>query len=145
MPSTSRRNLIVASALTALTTRAAVASTPIASPIAMEGALGVNYDLGAELGRGEFTRLATDEQFFRDELTAIRDQLHCHSVGLYGSRPEQLIAGLNIAADLGLDIRLQSRLNFLPEAEMVERLLVIAAEAERVRQQGISIVLDAGL
>lgn len=147
MPSITRRDLIIASTLTALTSRASVAATPVASPIAMDdllGPCGMNYDLGAELSRGELTRPASDEQFYRNELTAIRDQLHCQSVGLYGSVPDQLIAGLNIAADLGFDIRLQNRFNFLPETEMVDRLLAVAHEAERVRLDGIPIVLDVG-
>jgi hypothetical protein len=113
-------------------------------PAEAMGPCGVNYDLGAELARGELTRPASHERFYRDELTAIRDQLHVGSVGLYGSVPEQLFAGLETAADLGLDIRLQTRLNFLPETEMVERLIAVATEAERVRQAGIPIVLDVG-
>jgi hypothetical protein len=102
------------------------------------------YDVGSELSRGEVSRAASDEQFYRDELTAIRDQLHCRNVAIYGSVPEQLVAGLDTAADLGFDIRLQTRLNFIPQAEMVDRLTSLAAEAERVRQHGISIVLDVG-
>jgi hypothetical protein len=57
---------------------------------------------------------------------------------------DQLVVGLDIAADLGFDIHLQTRLNFLPETEMVERLTAVAIEAERVRQEGIPIVLDVG-
>jgi hypothetical protein len=137
----------VGSAATALSSRITSASTPVASPVAADGALGtcgIKYDLGAELARGEFTRPATHEEYYRDELTAIRDQLHCELVDLYGSDVDQLTAGLDIAADLGFDIHLQTRLNFLPETDMTERLAAVAIEAERVRREGIPIVLDVG-
>jgi hypothetical protein len=155
MPNLSRRELLIASTLTALASRSTLAQTPVASPlaspaaspVAMGGSLSecsMIYDVGSELSRGEVSRAASDEQFYRDELTAIRDQLHCRNVAIYGSVPEQLVAGLDTAADLGFDIRLQTRLNFIPQAEMVDRLTSLAAEAERVRQHGISIVLDVG-
>lgn len=147
MSAFTRRDLIVASAVTAVAPRRTSATTPVASPVAPDGALatcGVKYDLGAELARGERTRPAAHEVYYRDELTAIRDQLHCESVDLYGSDVDQLVAGLEIAADLGFDIHLQARLNFLPEAEMVERLTAVALGAERVRQEDIPIVLDVG-
>ena len=40
---------------------------------------GIKYDLGAELARGELTRPASHEQYYRDELTAIRDQCSVRS------------------------------------------------------------------
>ena len=159
MPTLSRREFLVASTLTALATRATAAQTPIASPVtppvaspmaspvAKAGSLGacsMIYDVGSELSRGDVSRPASHEQFYRDELTAIRDQLHCTNVAIYGSVPDQLVAGLDTAADLGFDIRLQTRLNFIPQADMVDRLSSLATEAERVRQQGIPIVLDVG-
>lgn len=157
MPVITRRTLLAGAAATttapaALAARIAnAATTPIATPAASPEATpiarmpcGVKYDLGAELARNELTRPASHERFFRDELTAIRDQLHCTTVDLYGSEPDRLLAGLGIAADLGFDIHLQTRLNFLPEAEMRDRLATVAAEAERVRQAGIPVVLDVG-
>ncbi len=125
----------------------ALASTPAASPVAPLGGVGtcgIKYDLGAELSRNELTRPASHEAFYRDELTAIRDRLHCQFVDLYGSDPDQLVAGLETAANLDFDIHLQTRLNFLPEDEMNERLAAVAIEAERVRQAGVPIVLDVG-
>lgn len=108
------------------------------------GTCGIKYDLGAELSRGELSRPANHERFYRDELRAIRDQLSCDKVDLYGSHVDQLLAGLDIAADLGFDIHLQTRLNFLPQAEMLDRLATVAIEAERVRRDGVPIVLDVG-
>lgn len=167
MPTLSRRELLIASTLTPLAVHATAAQSPVASPVvppatspeaspmasplaspvAAGGGLAecsMIYDVGSELSRGDMTRPASHEQFFEGELTAIRDQLHCTNVAIYGSAPDQLIAGLNTAAELGFDIRLQTRLNFLPEADMVDRLTALAAEAERVRQQGIPVVLDVG-
>lgn len=157
-PIISRRALTagaaVSTALAAITGGigpSARAATPIASPGASPIATpsgrmpcGVKYDLGAENARNVLTRPASHERFYRDELTAIRDQLHCTQVDLYGSQPEQLLAGLAIAADLGFDIHLQTRLNFLPPAEMRDRLITVATEAERVRRDGIPVVLDVG-
>jgi hypothetical protein len=114
---------------------------PLARPVLP---CGIKYDLGAELARNELTRPASHETFYRDELTAIHDQLHVTSVNLYGSDPDQLIAGLDIAADLGFDVLLQTRLNFLSQADMLDRLSLVAIEAERVRKAGIPIVLDVG-
>ncbi len=157
MPSTTRRNLLAASALAALGARTATAQSPVASPgaaatpIASPGAsvgslgpCGLDYDVGSEMTIGEITRPAEHEQYFRDELIAIRDQLHTPTVAISGSVPDQLIAGLGTAADLGFDIRLQTRLNFLSQDDMVDRLQTVAVEAEKVRQNGIPIVLDVG-
>lgn len=150
MTATTRRNLLIASATTALATRVAAASTPEASPQASPVATaaglpcGIKYDLGAELARNELTRPASHEAFYRNELTAIRDQLHVPSVNLYGSDPTQLTAGLAIAADLGFDVFLQTRLNFLPQIEMLDRLATVAIEAERLRADGLPVVLDVG-
>ncbi|MBX3070528.1 MAG: hypothetical protein KF883_08550 [Thermomicrobiales bacterium] len=145
MLATNRRNLLVGSVVTALAARTAGATTPVASPAtAARLQCGINYDLGSELARGELTRPASHEQFFRDELTAIRDQLHATHVGLFGSEPTTVISGLETAADLGLDIRIQSRLNFIEQSEMVERLQAVAKSAETVRQNGTQIVLDVG-
>ncbi|MGC4192065.1 MAG: hypothetical protein QM589_13010 [Thermomicrobiales bacterium] len=152
MPVATRRSLLAGTAATATTWLATArmagastpeAATPVATPVDRMPC-GVKYDLGAELARNELTRPASHERFYRDELTAIRHQLHCDTVDLYGSDPAQLHAGLDIAADLGFDIHLQTRLNFLPEPEMRERLTAVATEAERVRQAGIPIVLDVG-
>lgn len=146
MPAATRRGLIIGSAA-AFSTRLTSASTPVASPVATGGRLGtcgIKYDLGAELARGELTRPASHERYYRDELTAIRDQLFVEFVDLNGSDADQLVTGLNIAADLGFDIHLQTRLNFLPQSEMVDRLSAVAIEAERVRKEGTPIVLDVG-
>ncbi|MGB3328363.1 MAG: hypothetical protein WBA46_05360, partial [Thermomicrobiales bacterium] len=164
MPVITRRSLIAGTAatgtLTALPAAIASASTPIAatplaSPVASPEAspvaspvagmpCGIKYDLGAELARHELSRPASHERFYRDELTAIRDQLHCTQVDLHGSDPDQLVAGLVVAADLGFDIHLQTRLNFLPLADMRDRLAAVAIEADRVRRAGIPVVLDVG-
>ncbi len=147
MRATNRRNLLAGVAVTALSARLAGASTPVASPQPIPGGslpCGIKYDLGAELARNEITRPTSHEPFYRDELTAIRDQLHATSVNLYGSDPDQIIAGLEIAADLGFDISLQTRLNFLPQSEMIDRLTAVAIEAERTRAEGIPVVLDVG-
>lgn len=147
MMSLSRRAFLASSLTAAIPAHRLAAQTPAATPESHLPAIstcGVNYDLGAELYPGVLNRPGDHRQFYRNELTVIRDELHCESVSLFGSDPVLLRAGLNISADLGFDIKLQSRLNFLPENEMLDRLAAVAQDAERVRQNGTSIVLDVG-
>lgn len=141
----SRRKLVLASSAAALLRGRASAQTPIATPASRSiSTCGVNYDLGAELFPGVMNRSSDHQQYFRGELETIRHALHCESVSLFGSDTDLLARGLDIAADLGFDIKYQVRLNFLDEPEMLDRLAVVAQDAERVRQQGVPIVLDVG-
>ena len=43
-----------------------------------------------------------------------------------------------------MDIKVQTRLNFIEPPHMIERLLAVAEEAERLRTGGVTIVLDVG-
>lgn len=135
-------SLATAAGVAATTTSA---STPSASPAPANAInCGINYDVGTELSRGYLSRPFRHEEFYESELTTIRDELHADSVGIFGSDPDQLISALTIAADLDFDIRVQTRLNFISPGDMVDRLRMVAEEAERVRQSGIPIVLDVG-
>lgn len=141
----SRRKLVLASSAAALLQGKVSAQTPLATPPSTSiSTCGVNYDLGAELFPGVMNRSSEHQQYFRGELETIRHDLHCESVSLFGSDTDLLATGLDIAADLGFDIKYQSRLNFLDEPEMLDRLAVVAQDAERVRLQGVPIVLDVG-
>ena len=44
----------------------------------------VNYDIGTEYSPGKFSSTYFDEELIRVDMPAIKNQLHCNSVKIYG-------------------------------------------------------------
>ncbi len=83
-----------------------------ASPVAGPGGIahrGVTYDCGVEFYYNAPNRPDSDRAYLRNELTAIRDELNCTSVGLYGSNVERLLEATDVALELGLHPWVQPR------------------------------------
>jgi hypothetical protein len=77
--------------------------------------------------------IAWDADGVRRDLQAIRDQLHCTAVLLFGASVERLEAAGEIALALGLDVWVQPRLQNRRRRETVAHLAEGAAAAERLR------------
>jgi|GEM_PF-126745 len=90
---------------------------------------GINYDTGTNYDEepGYISRPDAHRAFFSAEIAAIRDQLHCTTICLYGSEPDRLIEAATIAIDAGLNVRIQPRI----VGGLVDQLPAIVQEIAR--------------
>jgi hypothetical protein len=107
---------------------------------------GVTYDTGTNFatGQGSLSRLAWSEQRMHEEIAAIKDQLNCNSVTVYGSDLTRLAGTARAAVERGLHVWLQPRLVDRPQDEVLDQLGETARLAESLRRDGAAIGLAAG-
>jgi hypothetical protein len=134
--------------LSTLVARNALAAPGSATPGASPKGLvykGIDYDVGTAYVPGTTTRPASHRAFLRQEIEAIRDQLHCTSVGIYGSDADRLIEGATAALEAGLHVRLQPRFIDANADEILSRLSALARAAEELSAGRPELVLDVGV
>src|SRR5262245_57323634 len=134
-------------AVSALTRHDVSAAQEAASPVATPKGLvhkGINYDVGTEIIPGFITRPEANRAFLRQEIEAIRDQLHCTSVGVFGSDVDRLVEGATVAAEAGLSVWLQPRFIDQTADDMLGQLADVATAAEALTAYGPGIVVDVG-
>jgi hypothetical protein len=85
-----------------------------------------------------------DAEAIRQDLIAIRDQLSCTTVNLYGRDVPKLTAAARIALQLGLRVWLQPRLVDASPAQTLDHLAEAAAAAEQLRREAPEVVLNTG-
>jgi hypothetical protein len=98
--------------------------------------LGINYDTGTEFQHGEPSRRSWHLGDVRRDLVAIRDQLHCNSVNLYGTLLPRIEAAAQIAQQEGLHVSLQLRSIDVDRRATLDRVAAAATAAERLRALG---------
>ncbi|CAM3524181.1 hypothetical protein KIPE111705_12410 [Kibdelosporangium persicum] len=80
----------------------------------------------------------------RQDLIAIRDELYCNAVNIYGRDVRQLAEAARVALELGLEVWLQPRLPDAAPAEVLAHLGEAAHAAEQLRREHPAIVLNVG-
>ncbi|TYC00310.1 abortive infection protein [Micromonospora sp. WP24] len=108
--------------------------------------VGVAYDTGTNFatGQGELSRVVWSDDRMAEEIGAIRRQLHCNSVTVYGSDLRRLEDATRAAVDAGLHVWLQPRLVDRPQSEIVDHLAEAARFAEGMRRDGADVSFSAG-
>ncbi|MGN6813316.1 MAG: hypothetical protein ACTHMP_20810 [Thermomicrobiales bacterium] len=104
---------------------------------------GINYDTGFT-NKGTSSREPFDPAVVRREIQIIRDDLHCTLLRVTGGDPARLDIAATLAAEAGLEVWFSPFTCDLTAAEMLALLADCAARAERLRQDGATIVLVAG-
>ena len=100
-----------------------------AAPMAIRG---IHYDTGTSYGHVP-TRPTWNVDAVEHDLRAIRDDLSCTAVNLYGTDLVRLAEAAHVALDLGLDVWLQPRLIDHPVDETLDHLATAADAAQRLR------------
>lgn len=121
-------------------------ATPIARPGSAQPLVhrGVNYDIGTG-GDGYISRSGSDRLYLKQEIQAIKDDLHCTSVGIFGGNFDTLLAAAEVALETGLHVRLQSRFNESAIDETVQLTVELAREAEKLAVEAeTELILDLG-
>lgn len=104
---------------------------------------GVNYDVGTRIG-GYLSRAHWDPLAVRNDMRAIRRQLHCDSVIIYGTDLERLFEGATIALETGLHVWLEPRLHDAEPAHTLEHLAETARAADGLRELHSDVYLILG-
>jgi hypothetical protein len=106
---------------------------------------GVNYDTGTNyMSDGSLSRLNWDADVMREEVRVIRDELHCTSIGVFGSDHDRLAETAEAALEGGLQVWLQPRLVDAGPRDTLAHLAKTAALAERLRTDNSAIHLNVG-
>jgi hypothetical protein len=125
-----------------------VSSAPgTATPLPVTGNLvhrGINYDVGTAVTPEFTTRPDGHRAYLQSELEAIRDDLHCNSIAIFGGNTERLIEGATAAAAAGLNVRLQPRLIDMPAEETLVQLAEISQAAAGIQPGNSEVVFDVG-
>lgn len=104
---------------------------------------GINYDVGTDYGDTP-TRVSWHPDDVRRDLRAIRDDLHCTTVNLYGTDIARLHEAAHMARAHGLGVWLQPRLIDGDRDAVLAHLTAAASAAEQVRREHGDVVLNVG-
>jgi hypothetical protein len=104
---------------------------------------GILYDTGF-INRGVSSRASFDRDMVTRELRIIHDDLQCTAVRVTGGDPERLEQAARIAAAVGLNVWFSPFTCDLSEDAMLALLADCADRAERLRQDGATVVLVLG-
>ncbi|WP_051918903.1 hypothetical protein [Prescottella defluvii] len=104
----------------------------------------MTYDTGFVV-HGQSSREHFDPAVVRRELAIIRDDLHCNAIQIIGGDPERLELAGRAAAELGLEVWFSPYPLELHPEQIVGLFRDCAERAERLRQQGATVVFVAGV
>lgn len=106
---------------------------------------GVNYDTGTNyLTGGELSRHVWRENLVASEIRAIREDLHCNSIAIFGTRIDRIVQAAEIAAHHDLEVWLQPRLVDGDRQQTLDLLTQAARAAEALRARAPGVVLNVG-
>jgi hypothetical protein len=106
---------------------------------------GVNYDTGTNYGAGgALSREMWRPDLARLEIHAIRDQLRCNAIGIFGTDVDRLVQAATVALEHGLYVWLQPRLVDAHPHQMLDHLAEAARAAEHLRRQYSTVNLNIG-
>jgi hypothetical protein len=105
---------------------------------------GINYDTGTNYVPGWHSRQDWTSLVMREDITMIRDQLHCNAVTVFGSELAHLAETAEFAADAGLAVWLQPRLVDARPDDILDHLAEVAAVAQSLHARGADVRLTVG-
>ena len=70
---------------------------------------GITYDIGTEYSPGNFTINNLPESKISSDMQAIKEDLHCNAIRIYGKDTDKLILASGIALRHGLDVWISPR------------------------------------
>ncbi|GAA0391653.1 hypothetical protein GCM10009530_48700 [Microbispora corallina] len=104
---------------------------------------GITYDVGFSTC-GTTTHEPFDPGVVRREMRIIREDLRCDAVRITGADPDRLEIAARHAAAAGLEVWYSPFTNGLTSDELLALLAGAAERAERLRQEGASVVFLTG-
>ena len=107
-------------------------------------AKGMTYDTGF-VRKDEISRERFDPEVVRQELTIIRDDLHCNAVQIIGGDPARLELAASHAAEHGMEVWFSPYPLELTACEILSLFTDCADRAERLRKRGAEVVFVTGV
>ena len=104
---------------------------------------GVSYDVGTDYGTGNSRKYWTS-RLMENDIKAIREQLKCNSVNLYGTRVDRLLESAEFARSQGLYVWIQPRTFDQSQEDIVGLVGEAAAGAESLRAMPGDVALNVG-
>ncbi|MET9109363.1 hypothetical protein [Streptomyces zhihengii] len=104
----------------------------------------MTYDTGFVV-HGRMSREHFDPAVVGRELAIIRDDLHCNAVQIIGGDPDRLELAAGAAAELGMEVWFSPYPLELDPEQILTLFGDCAERAERLRQQGATVVFVAGV
>jgi hypothetical protein len=105
---------------------------------------GINYDVGTNYEPDTLSREVWNDAMMQQEISVIRDELHCNAINVFGTDIERLVACSTTALEQGLHVWVQPRLVNSDQDEMLDHLSQVAQAAEKLRAQYANVELDVG-
>ncbi|MFN8256048.1 MAG: hypothetical protein U0W24_10195 [Bacteroidales bacterium] len=96
---------------------------------------GITYDVGTEYLPNIFSRTGLNSSIVRSDMDAIKNQLHCTTVRVYGKDVQLLIMASEIALDSGLDVWISPRLIDGNQQDTLEYLKKVAIEYQVLKEK----------
>ncbi len=107
--------------------------------------LGLTYrGVGYQVHDGETPHTGWDATRMRADMRAIADDLHASSVSAFGNGVERLTATASEAAQRGLHVWVQPRLDDATERDTLDHLTAVGQQAELLRRHGANVELSVG-
>ncbi|MCA9881056.1 MAG: hypothetical protein KC442_24825, partial [Thermomicrobiales bacterium] len=130
-----------------MTFNPAAAATAMPIP---EGSLverGICYDTGTAYvpGAGSLSLQVWDPERVAREMAVLHNDLHCNAVAVFGSKPDRLREGAEIALREGLRVWLQPRPIDADAATLRAVITEVASAAEALRQEHGPVGLNLGV
>ena len=94
---------------------------------------GITYDIGTEYSPNNLTRDSLSSEQVKFDMNAIKNELNCNSVKIYGKKPEKLLLAAELALHYGLNVWLSPRLINENTDNTLKYLKSIAIEFEKLR------------
>lgn len=104
---------------------------------------GITYDTGTDFAPNEISVDWRNEDMEHD-LQAIKNDLHCNAIHIFGKDPERLMATAEFASRLGLAAWVQPRLFHAGKNEVKQHVLALATRLEKLRAQYPAVTLNLG-
>jgi hypothetical protein len=106
---------------------------------------GVNYDVGTNyLPDGGLSRNEVSDADLARDIAAIRDQLYCNAVAVYGTPIDRLLAAAEVAREAGLHVFVQPRLIDADATTLADHVGRAAAGAEALRERWGEVTFNVG-
>lgn len=96
---------------------------------------GVTYDVGTEYTPNIFSRVNLNAEIVNTDMKAIKNDLHCNSVKIYGKDVDRLLLASTAALENGLNVWLSPRLINGTVEETLEYLKDVARGSQQLKEK----------
>lgn len=102
---------------------------------------GINYDTGTRTLTGRLTRERFDPDLVANEITIIKNELHCNAIRITGQEIDRVEIAAAIALEMDLTVLFSSSLQYETIPNNLQHIIQCAKAAERLRLKYPNVIL----